>query len=257
LTEWYEDILYLTEESADMEYGGIWGARLFDEPEIYNHLFLAPVLGSDPQAIYELIEAETNKKTVVIDTARNALHLQNENDPSEMANAVNPFIALCKDLRKTLIILHHNRKGGGEGGEGISGAHALLGSVDIALEIRREGGEQSNRRIVRGWGRINEIQSLLYEMKDGKLEALGKPGTVHRQERDDEYMAVITDQWQSTREIWMALQSSPSQPSESTVKRKLEELFKKGDILRHKPKTNGGWEWRKLELNVAGRIFGL
>src|SRR5439155_24311180 len=114
----------------------------------------------------------------VIDAVRNLLRLNDENDNSEVARVLNPWIAAARDAGKTPIFVHHNRKGGGEHGEGIAGGHALLGVCDIAIEVLYDR-INPQRRLIRAYSRIESPLPLLYEMApDRSLRALGDPRAV-------------------------------------------------------------------------------
>jgi DNA repair protein RadA/Sms len=57
-------------------------------------------------------------------------------------------INAARQANKTLIFLHHERKGGGQHGEGIAGGHAALGVVDVGLELVRDP-NHANRRVLK------------------------------------------------------------------------------------------------------------
>jgi predicted ATP-dependent serine protease len=173
MAEWEgESILYFTEEPS-----GAWDARIQKLPRGYHNVQLFYGLGATPQEILERLEAG-DETVVVLDTIRNLLSLHDETNNSEVARALIPYIAASRAKSQTLIAVHHDRKGGGENGEGIAGGHAFLGMVDIAIELKRDGQEDSARRLLRGWGRVFEIPRLIYELRDGVMVPLGSPGLV-------------------------------------------------------------------------------
>src|SRR5207249_3821711 len=105
---------------------------------------------------------------VIIDALRNLLGLEDESNNSEIARVLNPWVAKARETKKTLIAVHHARKGGGEGGEGITGGHAFLGIVDVALEILRDK-KVKNRRLIRPYARLVSPAELTYELDDDGL----------------------------------------------------------------------------------------
>jgi hypothetical protein len=147
LAEWSKErILYVTEEPR-----GAWDARMQKLPTVYGHVTLYYGLGAMPQEI--LTRLQTGEETIVVlDTIRNLLGLRDETNNSEVTRALIPYIAASRTKNQTLIAVHHDRKGGGDHGEGIAGGHAFLGAVDIAIELKRDGHEDSVRRLLRGWG---------------------------------------------------------------------------------------------------------
>jgi hypothetical protein len=77
---------------------------------------------------------------------------------------------------KTLIGVGHTRKGGGQHGEAISGGHALLAAVDVALELRRCDRGDTYRTLV-GYGRIIDAAELTYHrLPGGRMVADGGAG---------------------------------------------------------------------------------
>ncbi|MGH2353069.1 MAG: AAA family ATPase, partial [Chloroflexota bacterium] len=85
---------------------------------------------------------------VIVDTVR-AWCPQAEQTP-EGANAVVNLARQEWAERAGLgvVFVHHDRKGGGEYGEGVSGTYGLVGAVDILVELRRVRGQSDARRML-------------------------------------------------------------------------------------------------------------
>jgi hypothetical protein len=86
---------------------------------------------------------------VIVDTVR-AWCPQAEKSP-EAANEV--MQAVRQELTEpglAVLVVHHDRKGGGDFGEGVSGTNALVGAVDVLIELKRVGGrvDDPRRRMV-------------------------------------------------------------------------------------------------------------
>jgi hypothetical protein len=246
LADWQDDkVLYVTEEPRS-----VWQARLLKLPQKYTHLDLFFGLGVSPEEIFERIKGG-NETVFILDTIRNLLGLRDETDNSAMARALIPYIALSRHQEKTSFFLHHDRKGGGEHGEGIAGAHAFLAAVDIALEIKRDGSEDSSRRLLRGWGRVVEIPRLIYELHgDGSMVALGSPALVSLEEVKNRVLSVLDDEFEKTKSIRGHLDDP--KPSEDQVLKALEELAQKGKAERDPPWSEGKrqgarYKWRRAE----------
>jgi predicted ATP-dependent serine protease len=203
-----DPILYFTEEPES-----VWAARLAKLPGDWSHVFLVFALGADPADILATI-INSRESIIVIDTVRNLLALHDETDNSEVARVLAPHITACRTAGKTLMLLHHIRKGGGSYGEGITGGHAFLGIVDAAIEILREQNLGENCRHIRGWGRVAPIPELLYELlEDGTMKALGDPMAVHLEALQGRIAEVLNGDWQTTKEVWEALEEP--RPSKS------------------------------------------
>jgi hypothetical protein len=59
-------------------------------------------------------------------------------------------LAAAQELGITVLVVHHQRKGGGRDGEGVSGNNALVGAVDVLLELEHgpEGSGSNTRQLV-------------------------------------------------------------------------------------------------------------
>ncbi len=244
IAEWpNERILYFTEEPES-----VWDARMKGLPQTYDHVTLYYGLGVKPAEILGRIKAG-NETIVIIDTVRNLLGLKDENDNSEVSRALIPFIAAARDRHMTLIALHHDRKGGGENGEGIAGAHAFLGVVDIALEVTRSGPSNSRRRLLKGWGRVIEIPELTYELReDNTMVALGSPTEVTLGAVKDRVLPILGDELEKTRDIKSNM--GDPVPSDDQMVRALEALANEGKAERDPPMSAGKrsgvtYRWRK------------
>ncbi len=245
LAEWSDErILYFTEEPS-----GAWDARMQKLPTVYGHVTLYQGLGAEKDEILARIQAG-NETVVVLDTIRNLLNLHDETNNSEVARALIPYIAASRIKKQTLIAVHHDRKGGGEHGEGIAGGHAFLGAVDIAIELKRDGQEDSSRRLLRGWGRVFEIPRLIYELRDGVMVPLGSPGLVSLNEVKIRFLTVLNDEWQTTKDIIEAI--GDPKPSNDQAVKALEELARNGQFERDPPIDQGKkqgktYKWRRTE----------
>jgi len=235
-------VLAITEESLAM-----WRARLESLPGDWSGLQLAFGLGCEPGAL--LCRAcSGDEDIIVVDTVRNLLQITEENDNSELARRINPWVAGVRNAGKTLILVHHSRKGGGDHGEGITGGHALLGAVDIAIELRRDD-NASNRRTLTTLARVIEGRQLVYErLEGGTLRALGDPAQLARAEVQKRILASL-DGPMSTADIRQSLDDP--QPSLETIRQALTALANRGDILRDPPINEPGTGKRVRWLPVS------
>ena len=151
-----------------------------------------------------------------------------------MARVLNPFIAACRQSDMTLLLLHHIRKGGGKHGEEITGGHAFLGVVDVALELLRADGGNQNQRKVRGWGRVIAIPELLYQRDDdGTFSVLGSPAQVELAKVQDRIMECLNGHWRIFREIREGLDEP--RPGHEQIRKALRALAERGEIERDPP----------------------
>lgn len=224
-------VVYVTEEQQ-----AVWAARLAAmQGDWKTRLHLVFGLGFRPA---DLVERALGgcEDVVIIDTVRNLVPVKDENDNSVVAATLNPLIARARKMAKTLILIVHERKGGGAHGEGIAGGHALLGVVDVGIELIRDG--TPSRRRLRTLARIFVLPDLVYEsVDDGQLRLLGDPATVSAAEVGHRILAVLGDEWQKTAEVRARL--TTPQPSDEQVRKVLVNLAQRGEIQRD-PAISGG-----------------
>ena len=243
LSEWPgESILYLTEEPR-----GGWEARLdlLPESDTLKHVTIRFALGMTPQEILDRIKRGP-ETVAVIDTVRNLLGLLDESNNSEVARAMIPYIAATRQKGQTPIFVHHDNKSGGEDGRGITGGHAFLGVVNIAIELLREKG---SRRRLRGWGHVIEVPELLYEKQsDGTFKALGSPEAITLEEVKERVALAMDDNWQKTAKVEETI--GDPKPSRDNLVKALEALARDGQAERDPPISTGkrqgvAYQWRR------------
>jgi DNA repair protein RadA/Sms len=225
-------ILYLTEESRQ-----VWRKRIRSLGTWPTGMCLVFGLGAPRDDLLAVVGA-AHESVVVIDTIRNLLGMKDENDNSEVARVINPWVAACRAGGKTLILSHHMRKGGGDHGEGIAGGHALLGAVDVGLELMHDQNGPHRRRI-RAYARLVQPPELLYERYgDGSMQALGDPDDVTADRVDGRLLAVLGDQedpqrFVASRDILAGLDKP--KPSREQLRLRLVALAQAGKAERDPP----------------------
>ncbi len=246
VAEWNETILWFTEESIET-----WKARLAGLPFTLERVVLFFGLGVPREVLLRRI-AQGTEKAVIIDTDK-LLGIRDPNDAGEVTEVLVPFISTCREQGKTLVIAHHERKAGGQHGEGISGSHAFLGLVDIALELLPDA-QARNRRLIRGYGRVVSICELVYELReDGLMVALGAPEVLSLEATKERVLALLTEDWQTLREIMEGL--GDPKPSDEQVRRALNALVEEGKADRDPPpgvRSTRAHAWR---LRRGGAAF--
>ncbi len=249
VAEWAESVLWITEEPRR-----VWEARLAGLPYDYGHVTLVFGLGASREVLLQRV-AQGTELVVIIDTDK-LLGIEDFNDQAEVTAALVPFLTACRERGKTLIVTHHERKGGGLHGEGIAGSHAFLALVDVGLELLPDP-HAGRRRLIRGYGRVVAIPELVYElMEDGSMVALGEPEALSLEATKDRVLALLTEEWQTLREI-MAGFGDP-RPSEDQVRRALNALVGEGKADRDPPlgvQGNRAHRWRLRFGSTEGYIW--
>jgi hypothetical protein len=116
---------------------------------------------------------------IVFDTLSNLWPVRDENDAAQVQEALMPIHTAIGDA--ALLLVHHLRKSDGGEGTGSRGSGALLGWVDIIVELRRFDAEdeKSTRRVLTGYGRYEETPAtVVVKLEDGRYIAEGDRGEV-------------------------------------------------------------------------------
>lgn len=243
-----KNVLYISEESEI-----IWIKRLQNLAGQLDHIFICCALGAPEYEIRKTISS-FQAEIIIIDTVRNIVGLKDEKDNSEIARVLNPIIAAARRKGKTIIFLHHQRKGMGEYGDSVSGGHAFLGSVDLYLELSHDS-KNKNRRVVKGSGRIVQIPDLFYEW-DEKKRDICISGTLldtsANSVQEKLLKGPVSETWKKQRDIEADIE--PPTPSSEQVRQTLISLAQEGKIERqpsieeeNKPGTTYYWRIKPLE----------
>jgi hypothetical protein len=116
-------------------------------------------------------------RLVVVDTLSTFWGIADENDNAQVGRNLTPLLNLARETGCVVLLVHHERKAGGDGGRGIRGGSALLALVDQALTLDRSGPD--NRRVLRSLGRYEETpRDLVLELDGNNYRALGTPEDV-------------------------------------------------------------------------------
>ncbi len=216
---------WLSEEAL-----AVWAVRLRRTGSLPN-LQVTPALGARPGDLLAHARA-TEAEVVIVDTIRNLLRVD-ELDNTAIAGVLGEWVTALQG--RTVIFVHHSRKGGGEHGEAIAGGFAFLGVVDRALEIRYDAHDR--RRLLVGESRLLPVEPLVYELDaDDRLRALGNPQAVELQDLKERLLSVLTFEWQKTSDLHQAL--AEPRPSLEQVRRALLDLARDGHVERTPPLDN-------------------
>jgi hypothetical protein len=89
---------------------------------------------------------ETNPGGLVfIDTLAIWAGIEDENDAGQTTKAIAAVAAVAQAVPLAIVLVHHARKSGGEGGTAIRGSGAILATVDIGIELSRVSPESDER----------------------------------------------------------------------------------------------------------------
>jgi hypothetical protein len=136
-----------------------------------------------PDVIEEVIEECLRVRAIllIIDTlpAFAQMHGDSENNAGDALRALEPLkgAAACG---LAVVVIRHERKGGGAVGESGRGSSAFTGAVDICLALKRpEGKSRKSVRLLEGLSRFRETpDALLVDLTDDGYASLGTESDV-------------------------------------------------------------------------------
>lgn len=170
-------VVYVTEESET-----IWAERR-DKLGLKDHCeFVLRPFRSKPSAadwtcfLADLTASLTERpaELVVIDTLAKLWPVKNENDASEVTEALMPLLEIAYGLHSTLALVHHLRKTDGLESTATRGSGGITAAVDCILELRRyKPGDRNDRR------RVLHCDSRFDDRLDEVVVALADDGSAY------------------------------------------------------------------------------
>ncbi len=188
---------------------------------------------------------------LIVDTARAFLEIRDENEASNWKQALAPLLLLARQKNVAVLLVHHLRKSGGDEGLGHAGNHALVGAVDVAIELRRDP-QAATRRIVRTVSRFPETPpAWVLELREGAgLGVLGDPEAVTQADVFSRLMEVLDKTPRTASELQAEL--GEPRPSLAHLYGALKELHRQGRAQRHGKGTRGApYRWAVLLENYS------
>jgi hypothetical protein len=184
-------IVYLTEESGTSFRAALERAGIGKSPD-FHVLFWKQThgirdRGSEDSAWAQVLDvavqyAKTNGAAVlVVDTFAQFARLtgDGENSAGDVLRAMLP-LQKARDEGMAVLVIRHERKGGGAVGESGRGSNAMSGVVDIVLQLKRpEGSHPANHRKIDARSRFDETPlELTISLTDGEYRVLGEADAV-------------------------------------------------------------------------------
>lgn len=230
-------VLYLTEEGRASFKAGLARVGLTDQDNL--HVLCRGDVRSmewpDVMSKASAYALEVGAGLIIVDTLSRWAGLKddNENDAGAAAAALEPLEAAAA-TGLAVLLLRHDRKGGGDLGDSGRGSSAFSGGADIVLALRRaDAPGHENRRRLEGIGRFEETPAALtVELEDGRYVSLGDSAAVDR----DEARAGILDRlppFGQDPKLQKDLEAQLASIGRTTVQRALNALVTEGRIVKY------------------------
>jgi hypothetical protein len=165
---------------------------------------------------------------VVIDSLSRFWNVMDENNNMEVIREVSPLLEMARETDAAVLLVHHERKSGGDDGRSIRGGSALFGLVDQAIFLERRPGEASNKRTLKTLGRYDESPpELIVELVCDDYKVLGTPEEFGQSQALEKVKAVLTLEPMDAKTI-----AKEAETTEKLTRRALETLRERGEIER-------------------------
>jgi hypothetical protein len=230
-------VVYVSEEGRDTLAGKVEagsGLRVLDRRGTFPRRPWPEVVASISAEV-----AKAGAALVVVDTLPwwAGLGAEAEKDAGRMQEALEPLVQLASSGVAVLVV-HHDRKGGGEDGEAARGSSAAVATVDCIVNLPRRGASEvaSSRRTLLGlsrWG-SETPEALVFERQgDGELAFVSEGGRDEARQRavDAEVLAAVGS-GATVNEVAEAIGKS-----RQTAQRMLAGLAARGSLIRVEGET--------------------
>lgn len=126
----------------------------------------------------------------------------NEQDATAMSTVLRQLRETIQLTGCSVLLVHHHRKGGGDHGDAIRGSSAILGAVDIALELFRED-EESLTATLKTTSRFEAVPDEVLTLDVNKLiwQSQGSAGDYKSNKKQDSILRALEDGEQTIEDI--------------------------------------------------------
>ena len=235
-------VLYLTEQNRPSFAAGLDRARLSGCPDLhllFRHEYRAEwptiALGARRHAL------EVGAGLVVVDTLHEWANMgrDDENNAGAALAAMRPLHEIAA-AGPAVLVLRHERKGGGEIGENSRGSTVFGGSADVLLVLRLPKGQgHETRRELEVAGRLHDKTTVTIELRDGRYELLGDRSDIERHDCRELLLEALPAESSRALTEEDLLDRIDGRGSRSTVQRILGELVDSGQATRAKGAATG------------------
>lgn len=228
-------VVYLTEQSVTTFRVSLERAGLLGRDEL-RVLFWKDAAGFNWNSVVQAAVAECKRigaRLLVVDTLPQFAGIQSdeENNAGDALAAMAPLqLAAAEGL--AILIIRHERKGGGQVGDSGRGSSAYAGAVDTLISLRRpEGNHRRTLRLVQAISRLDEVpEELVIELTETGYAALGNVSDVAAREAEKTILkeAIHSEVGAETLDELI----SGTEVKRATAQRAIKKLLKEGYISR-------------------------
>jgi len=195
-------------------------------------------------------------RLIVVDTLAAFWGVDDENDAPKAVNALLPLQTLAQQLGVAVLLVHHLRKTPGEDGTAHRGSGAIVGAVDIAVEMSRDP-QKSNRRRLTALSRFDETPpQVVIELEGGTYQSKGSPEAVSRAEVKERVLGSLPGSDEEPIERDVLLEQLDPKPSTSLLKEVLRGLVEDEELVERLGAGRRGDPYRyRLAANSHSAMY--
>lgn len=229
-------VIYVTEQSRQTFMDALRRAGLGERSDELSILFREDI-GKAPWPEVTTAAQQDGYDVAVFDTIGKLAGIKEENSAGEWAAAMAPLQDLAASGRAVLV-LRHDRKGGGEVGESGRGSSQASGDVDIILALRRpEGHQPATRRVLESLSRYPETpDKVVIELRDDGYLLLGSDEAVQAATARECLSAALRREFRQTGSglTMKALEDEGKavKVARSTLQAELDKMIAAGEVER-------------------------
>ncbi len=220
-------ILIVTEENSQF-----YKVRVEKAGISSDDIFILPGFEVDcytKNKVFEQIDLAIKDGTslVIIDTLGEFWGVTDENSAPLVQEALKRFRTLAQNNNVAILLIHHLRKTDGDYGTAHRGSGALLGAVDVGLELKYSNDNVRNRRTITSKSRFHQTPGeLMIELNEGNYQSLGDPKLFSLEEVKRRFIEALSADTSEDLET-IRTKMKPS-PSESQLKEVAKECRENG-----------------------------
>ena len=217
-------VVYLTEQPISSFRPSLSRAQLLHTDRV-SILTIRECFGMEWPAIVREVEQEASRidaGLVVVDTLHPFSGIEDENHSGQARDAMLPLQMMAQNLNGAVIVIRHERKGGGAVTEAGRGSSAFAGAVDVIISLRLPtGSELPHVRELVCVSRFEETLDRGRIALDGtRYRVVSGDETVARQEARDRLLAALpqTEDAAKKLETWADSAETKRSLAQSIVK---------------------------------------
>ena len=143
----------------------------------------------NPEIVLQSLITAIEPVLVIIDPLAKCVRMRDSDKYSEVSAALEPYIALARNFKTHIMLVHHNNKGLREDGNEVMGSQAMTGGVDTIISMRN----RSDVRSFKAWGRDDVlIPETVLSLNDGWIDVAGLSASIKAHDIQEDIKTLLS-----------------------------------------------------------------